>query len=79
MNYYPGFMTGNVWGWFLMIVFWAVVIYLIVMFLRQFSKNGFSNDQSKQSKSALDILKERYARGEIGKAEFDEKKKDIIS
>jgi uncharacterized membrane protein len=31
-----------------------------------------------QAESALEILKKRYARGEIGKAEFEEKKKDLV-
>lgn len=41
-------------------------------------KCGIGQQGSKNKESALDILKKRYARGEISKEEFDEKKRDIM-
>lgn len=73
---YSGWGAGNMMGWFgggiMMIVFWVLFIALIVWVVREIrGKNVRSNLQ------ALDILKERYAKGEISKEEFDSKKKDI--
>ena len=72
-NGYGGY--GNMMGWFeggiMMILFLVLAIIFIVWIVREISgKNSRS--------SALEILKERYAKGEIDKKEFEEKKKDLI-
>jgi len=43
--------------------------------LALFKRGGHSENGS--SSKALDILKERYAKGELSKKEFDEMKKEI--
>ena len=57
-----------------MIVFWALVVTAIVFLIRYLARQSRSpgNDSL-----ALAILKERYAKGEIDKAEFEEKRKDL--
>lgn len=67
-----------------MIIFWALVIWAIFAFLRCTSSgscmgghNHAGHENGKKEKSALDILKERYAKGEIDKKEFEEKKKNL--
>jgi len=67
-----GFMHGPV-GLFVMVLFWALIIGLVVKLYQFF----FSSKSRQNGSSALDILKKRYASGEISKAEFDQMKKDI--
>lgn len=69
-------------GWFgiIFIILIVIVVIAALIFLlprlKQSYKIGRLEDSSGNAK-ALEILKERYARGEIDKAEFEEKKKDL--
>jgi len=75
-NYYNG---GGI-GWLPMILWWILIIIGIVLLVRWISnqsRNGSGNHG--KTSAALDTLKDRYAKGEIDKKEFEEKKKDLIS
>jgi putative membrane protein len=79
----PGMMGwGFGMGWFglvMMGVFWVLVIVAIIFLVRWLAVSSRSNrsDGPKSEESALEILKKRYARGEINKEEFEEKKRDL--
>jgi putative membrane protein len=67
-----GFMGVFMW------IFWIAVIVGIVFLVKwivQQSRPG----QGKSEENSLEILKKRYARGEIDKEEFEQKKKDLLS
>lgn len=73
----------SVYGGILMMVFWVAIIVgivLLVMWLVRQTAGGHTHGggaSSTPGESALDIIKDRYARGEIDKTEFEEKKKDL--
>ena len=74
---YGGHMWGDNYGWSMMgfgtmFIFWILVIVLIVLAVRW----AMDRDGSRNSgNNALDILKERLARGEIEPAEYEERRK----
>lgn len=76
-------MWGDqVWGWGMgigmisMVLFWVLVILGIIALLRGIGGTGGARPPSN---TALDVLRERYARGEIDKREFEEKKRDLLA
>jgi putative membrane protein len=77
----PGMMGGWGMGWFgmiFMVVFWILILVglvFVIKWLMQATGRGKSSQAG--SSGAIDILKERYARGEIDKAEYETKKKDL--
>lgn len=62
-------------GWIFMILLWGVMILGVVALVRWLSRS--SSAPPANERTALDILEERYARGEIEKNEFDQKKRDL--
>ena len=74
----PG-MMGGFDIMFLMPILWIVVIGLIVWaVVVAVRRPGESDSSNRPVDSALEILKRRYARGEINKEEYEAKKKDLI-
>lgn len=78
----PGIMGDWGMGWIgvvFMIAFWVLVILGLVFLIRWLAGLGRSQRSSEGGRDeALEILRERYAKGDIGKEEFEEKKKDLL-
>jgi putative membrane protein len=61
------------------VLFWFLIVVLFIGLVKGFHKHkdGHGDFDERSSDSALNILKTRYAKGEINKKEFEEMKKDI--
>ncbi len=66
-------MGYGIWG-ILWLIFLILVIIGLILLIRYLWEGG----RFKREDSALEILKKKYARGEISKEEFEEKKKDLL-
>ena len=76
----PWMMGGYGGMWLMpvyMVAFWGLIIWAVVALVQGFLPASGFRAAPDQQDSALEILKRRYARGEIGKEEFEEKKRDL--
>jgi len=60
---------GGIW----MILFWGGLIALIIWGIRKLYGPGGSNEK----RSPIDIARERYAKGDISKEDFERIKRDL--
>jgi putative membrane protein len=72
-----GFGAGMGFGGIGMILVWIVLIVAAVVVVRWFVSGSRSGTGAQRGGTALDILRERYARGEIDKEEFERKSRDL--
>ena len=73
-NYMMNFGYGGIFMWFIFIIIAGILIYIAI--------NGTKNKEKnfdRFEKTPLDILKERYAKGEISEEEFEKIKRNLTS
>lgn len=64
-------MGGGIFMW----LFWILLIVAVILGVRSVAASG--DDTPEQRRSALEILKERYAKGEIDEEEYERKRKKL--
>ena len=73
-------MYGGGWGMGyggpFMLLFWILVVVAIVLLVKWLAAQS-STGKGSHDQSSLEILRERYARGEIDREEFEQKKRDL--
>ncbi|MFN3657285.1 MAG: SHOCT domain-containing protein [Pseudolabrys sp.] len=77
--YGPGMMGG--WGYGygpVHLIVWAVILIAIVVGVVWLVRSMAGGQSPARRSSGLDVLEERYARGEINRDEYLQKKKDIL-
>jgi putative membrane protein len=77
-------MMDWVWGWgpmFFMtlvsLLIVAIIVVAIVLVARSVSRDGSGSTHARRP--ALEILEERFARGEIDREEFEERRRALLS
>lgn len=73
---HPMWGVWGAWGFgmmLFMLALWGLIIVGLVLGLRWLATQG----RVSRSDAAMDILRQRYARGEIDKEEFEARKRDL--
>lgn len=80
-NYGPGYYSLNygfsIFGLILNVLFWGLLIILIVKLVKSFHCHHYEETEEINGDRSLEIVRERYAKGEIDKKEFEQLKKDL--
>ena len=77
MNNWNGFGGwGMGFGFIFMLLFWGLVIVGVATLIRWLLSQSSPN-RSSRDKTPWEIVQERYARGEIEREEYEQKKRDL--
>ena len=78
MYYYGPMMNGSDWGWgIFMMFFWLVFLVVVAVVVIRLLRGHNHNIDHNHRADPLDIAKERYAKGDITKEQFEQLKKDL--
>jgi len=67
-----GFMGGFMW------IFWIAVIVGIILLVKWTVQQSKPHSEN-QEMSSIEVLKKRYAQGEIERDEYEQRRKDLLS
>ena len=75
-------MNGGYWWMGLVamavqLLFWVFIIWLVVYVFKKYFHSNYATRGTYSQDNALDILRERYARGEIDTEEYQMRKRDL--
>jgi putative membrane protein len=77
---YGGYGPGwGAFGLFHMLLWWVLIVLAIAVLARWAFGGRLGRRRPHHEDRALEILRERYARGEIDKTEYDARRKDLES
>jgi putative membrane protein len=82
---FGGFLGLGLFGGIIMIIFWVIIIWAILSLIRMLVGGGTRDrwhehhwKMNGREDEAMRILRERYAKGEIDKEEFERRKADLM-
>jgi len=76
-HYHDGMGWWMVFGSVWIVIFWIIILFLVFWAIKKMSRNRDSGSNAIEKSDALSIARERYARGEISREEFEQIKKDL--